>query len=1164
MKSTRLSLISLLLLSGAAFGQVAPKFGAAPAAQMFQFTNSGQPYSLQLCTTEVCSKGPSGALQIEAVEGGVKKVMALADQDAGANFLVFYPAGEEGNQDKAKVLKNRFLIKLRPGADIDAVKKRCGISKIDLRFPDHGLAICEESSASKVLNMLDAVAADPSVEYAEPIFGRKLFKRLVPTDPFYSPPGDYQWNLKNTGANNGLAGVDINIEAAWEVMNAGNTAGVDGTGIPVVVVDDGVFHPHPDLVNNYNINDDVNLVEGNEDADPMNAVDTHGTEVAGIIGAERNNDVGISGVAPNADLVGIRLLGDGFPDDADIADALGHNGVKNFVSNNSWGFSDFETTMEPASPLAKAAIETAAQGNRALQSGTVFVWAGGNGAENSDNSNYDGFANLPETIAVGAVTDGGVRASYSEPGANLVISAPSDGGGQGISTTTILLDETDTIVPGFTSQFGGTSAATPQISGVAALMIDANRLIGWRDIQEILMQTAVKVDPSNGDWYQNAAGLWFNHNYGAGLVDAAAAVQAAKDRTLPNLLRQRVAGQKEVIAPLKLNRLVTATIPNGTGDSYVMTFDLSGENNRRVEHVQLRTRILAERRGDLDVVLISPNGTQSILHRAHGNGNDQGINDWTFLTMRNWGEGSQGTWVLRVTDRRPGNAPATLNNAQLIIHGKEDASAPVVQAPLLVSDRVIFATQGVALTYELETLGADSVTVGALPAGLSFNAASGIISGTPSEAGVFETPLAIMGPSGTSNVTISLVIRPTAFSLGAAVEQDARDTTSGGDAPWDFEFANVDTDGDAVGSAENLGDNLESRFGFSNVAQSVITYSWSVSSEDGFDRLWFNQGGGSQIPHIWDAFIDGEKDWSQVSVLLPKASNTIEWIYSKDSTNAGGLDRGYVDNVKFESVETYQKNVEDYGNINFDFTLPSRTLWIPIADATATDGFSLKASGIGDGQAVTLAAWYDGPAELSFDYKVSSAPGDGIEYVLNGLLMNDAVGITGSGDVGWTTVTHTLPEGRNYIEIRFRKDFSGEASDDTAYLDNIQITPQNSIATWAGLHGVGDLDADPDADGYSNREEYAFGGNPLVSDIPRYAPTHVTTSNGRWIEFGIDTRNTDLNYEAQESFDLESWEETTFASFDRMEGYVQIHRIPICENPFYQQHFYRVMVTERP
>src|SRR5690606_30936153 len=68
--------------------------------------------------------------------------------------------------------------------------------------------------------------------------------------------------------------------------------------------------------------------------------------------------------------------------------------------------------------------------------GTIYVWAGGNGAEESDdNSNYDGYANMPETIAVGAIDDAGVRSYYSEPGANLLIAAPSSGGSLGITTT---------------------------------------------------------------------------------------------------------------------------------------------------------------------------------------------------------------------------------------------------------------------------------------------------------------------------------------------------------------------------------------------------------------------------------------------------------------------------------------------------------------------------------------------------------------------------------------------------------------------------------------------------------------------------------------------------------------------------------------------------------
>ncbi|MBC7240323.1 MAG: S8 family serine peptidase, partial [Chloroflexi bacterium] len=167
--------------------------------------------------------------------------------------------------------------------------------------------------------------------------------------------------------------------------------------------------------------------------------------------------------------------------------------------------------------------------------GTIYVWAAGNGGAGGDNSNYDGYANSRFTLAVGSLDANGRQAWYSEPGANLFVSAYADG----ITTTDITGDngynvtgnaDGDPLVnTDYTSIFAGTSAAAPVVSGVIALMLQANPNLSYRDIEYILAQTARQVDPTDPDWTVNAAGYHINHKYGFGAIDAAAAVQAAKN-----------------------------------------------------------------------------------------------------------------------------------------------------------------------------------------------------------------------------------------------------------------------------------------------------------------------------------------------------------------------------------------------------------------------------------------------------------------------------------------------------------------------------------------------------------------------------------------------------------------------------------------------------------
>jgi subtilisin-like proprotein convertase family protein len=361
----------------------------------------------------------------------------------------------------------------------------------------------------------------------------------------------------------------------------------------------------------------------------------------------------------------------------------------------------------------------------------------------------------------------------------------------------------------YVNDFGGTSAAAPIVSGAVALMLDARRWLNWREVQEILMKTAQRIDEGHPDWYQNAAGFWFNHEYGAGLVDVEAAVNLVNAIPLtPPSNGIYLADRGE---PLEEEVFDVQAIPDGDGSSYILTFDLSKEPNRSVEHVELYTTIIGERRADLDVVLVSPSGTQSVLAESHQNSTERSISDWTFMTVRNWGEGSAGKWHLRITDRIPGNQ-ARFNNAVLRVHGPEDAEAPLLTGPVLISDRVINGVEGVQLDYSFDVEGVTSIQVNNLPDGLVFNSEELTLTGVPAEGGVTNTELILSGPDGVNTTSLSISIRPVTFALGAAVEQPDRISTANGDLEWDFEFSETLDGVDSLGSPFGVPENLQARF----------------------------------------------------------------------------------------------------------------------------------------------------------------------------------------------------------------------------------------------------------------------------------------------------------------------------------------------------------------
>jgi len=1109
--------------------------GVPGPAAVYSFLQKGKKVDYVLSANEVVDVDAQGKQTLVKLEGAgdARGVLARARKPSAgrkASYLVFYPLGLEGSARHRRILRDRMVVQLDADTDSAAVSGALGATDSHMFPSSPNRLVLYFHNAAETLSKIKEADEVAGVVSAEPLLARRLVKRFIPNDPLFAyTAGPYQWYLQNTGQGGALPGIDANVVDAWDTAT--------GNGVTVAIVDDGVETEHPDLAGKVNLALSHNWNDGDPgDPNPTSAFDDHGTPVAGIVGATGDNLEGICGTAYGATLVGLRLIA-GDVDDADEAAALSWNTDQIPIFNNSWGPPDDTTDLEAPGDLALAAIQDGALTGRGGL-GTIYTWAGGNGGEDDDYSNYDGYANMPETIAVGAVADTGVKSTYSEAGSNLVVSAPSSGGNFDITTTNYqgeLLDPNAIPplyeFPAYTNDFGGTSAATPVVSGVVALMLEANPNLNWRDVQEILMASATQNDPSDGGWYDNAAGFHFNHKYGAGMVNATEAVNMAGGwASLPARTEQSIL------------QIPIEEIPNGTGKSYIMQFDFSAMENLRVEHVEAVTTVIHEHSADLGIVLISPNGTQSVLAAPHENSTQQSISGWPFMTVRNWGEGSAGIWVLKIYDFNPDNSgvPNILNSVRLRLWGTVDPGAPVSQAPLLISDRVVAGIEGQDLEYLIETVGADTVTVGDLPPGLSYDAGSHTISGTPEEGGNFNTPITLTGSGGTADVIVSFIIQPIANALGAAVEQPDLRTFSSSSTPatgtWLFEFIVTNGDTESVGSPFAMGDNEWSEFGFREGTDGpgVVLYDWKVSSEAGFDRLFTAVGKGTPLQQ-WSTFIDGETVWRRVAVPLPEeGENPVAWRYMKDYIGTGGLDRGFVNNVVFMSTEDYANDLSAALNANFEVIQTGRTLWIPIDDTTVGgDARSLESSGIGNGQAVLLEATLQGPGELTFNWKISSEANDMLTLMVNGVPWE-----TRAGDAGadWTPMTIDLPNGSNIVEWEFRKDISISTADDRAWLDEFNYLPVVGFEAWARVEGVAsnvagvaaDPTADPDFDGYDNFMEYAWGSNPAVPDVSPRLPSLTTApaaggSTRIRLEYTTDSSRSDLIYTLEQSVDLDAW-----------------------------------------
>ena len=623
--------------------------------------NSGQPVVLALDHFVITDKeGKNQQVAISPIatkETLMARIKALSGKSV--SYPVIYPVDRNHTLSNRKLLTSEITIQLPDSKSATQVAYETGLTLVSQ--PDYapGFAIFKAEDPLAAWSISEKLLAVNSYPVVEQIVASQKSKRALPNDPLFAD----QWHLKYQNQFDAVPDCDLNIENAWLF---GTSGGVKGNGVRIGIVDDGLETGHPDFVGNIDTENDKDW-NGN-DADPNPSFfDHHGTSCAGNAAARGDNGIGVCGTAPLATLVGMRLTASDSTDTTE-AEAMAYlrsdANTLIHIKSNSWGPDDDGITLEAPGALTRAALQTAATTGR-NNLGTIIVWAGGNGLEYSDNSNYDGYANSIYTIAVGACDSKLQQSYYSEPGSNLVVVAPSDGDDTTLRITTV--DRSGSVGYNrsigsdgdYADDFGGTSSATPTVAGICALMLEKNPNLGWRDVQEILIRSARKINPTDSDWSNNSAGFRFNHKFGAGLVDATAAVNMSAG--WQNLTTQRSIVSAQ--SPLKL------TIPdnNATGitRSFVVTEDI------RVEHVTMKVLITHSRRSDLAITLTSPSGMKSRLAEIHqGKGKD--YKNWTFSSVRHWGEMSPGTWTINVTDRRKGTK-GKLSAATLTLFG---AGAP--------------------------------------------------------------------------------------------------------------------------------------------------------------------------------------------------------------------------------------------------------------------------------------------------------------------------------------------------------------------------------------------------------------------------------------------------------------------------------------------------------
>ncbi len=443
-----------------------------------------------------------------------------------------------------------------------------------------------------------------------------------------------------------------------------------GVGISVGVWDDGIESGHWDLAPNYDSSMEITIQGTLNDGEATSADDAHGTSVAGLIAADDNGRGGV-GIAFDATITGVKIFGG--------ADDINRNWDRYLQTLEH--LSDFDVTNHSYNyPVPDFyAYDDVALFEQSLVSGrgglgTINVKAAGNAGLNGAGFAIDASR---ATITV-AATIGGAVASYSNYGTHILVSAPAVG---------LTTDRIGTpgyggywTEPDYTGAFGGTSAATPVVSGVIALMLDADEGLGWRDVQNILAYSSMgtgsyesgAVSTEYGKWFFNAAttsngrGLHYSLDYGFGLVNAFAAVRMAE------VWRLTQGGTAETSANEAKAETKITGLAIGTGNGSVVSYSFTVAENVSLEHVSLWVRLTHGDLGELTIRLVSPSGTEiEVFKGATGNGINGLPDGYSFGIEGFRGETSAGQWTLKITDKA-GSSTGLLQEVGFTGYGSAD------------------------------------------------------------------------------------------------------------------------------------------------------------------------------------------------------------------------------------------------------------------------------------------------------------------------------------------------------------------------------------------------------------------------------------------------------------------------------------------------------------
>ena len=614
---------------------------------------------------EGCSNIPSQCLAIITLPptkrlADIEVSLRSLESDNEVEFVV--PVYREPQSELRLIVTDEITVRFKNNVHQSEIEKLNSESDVEVIEQNNFVPnqyLLRIKDPKDTLNLANKYHESNLTEFAAPNFVSEFKKYSLPNDIFFAE----QWYLRNDGQGNGLVGEDVDAEDAWRLTQG-------SPNITIAILDDGVDIEHPDLKANIwkNPNSDEpdvhgrNFYDANFDPRPrkftfpytqLDNNDSHGTPCAGVVAAVGENQLGVIGIAYKCKILPVKifLADDPAPVNA-LADAIRYAGQRADVLSCSWGI-PFSTDVEYA---IKDVVNSFGRVGRGCP---VFCATG-----NEYQSKIRFPASIPAAIAVGASTNLGLRANYSNYGEGIDFVAPSSGGTKRVFTTDVSItgrglnigSTTSGDAEGlYTNNFGGTSSATPLAAGIAALILSLNPKLTWDQVRKYMRDTADKIDFTSGNYLDG-----YSIQYGFGRVNAYKALQAVKsdmENTQPQPDEPCVQPDEPSAQPNELiARTITpmVSIPDRNLDGIVSAINIDKDGEVSVVE-EISVDISHSHRADLLVSLICPDQTTIKLHRGQGNGAEDLIETYDSTKIPELqqliGRKILGQWSLKIIDR---------------------------------------------------------------------------------------------------------------------------------------------------------------------------------------------------------------------------------------------------------------------------------------------------------------------------------------------------------------------------------------------------------------------------------------------------------------------------------------------------------------------------------